>query len=87
MRLSLIVLGGAVAMAAAGSAAQAQNYPWCAEYGGDMGGARNCGFTTLAQCQEDVSGIGGFCELNNTYVPPIGPAPHRASKHRAPKNS
>jgi hypothetical protein len=25
-------------------------YPWCAEYGGRDGGARNCGFWTYQQC-------------------------------------
>jgi len=86
MRLSLIALAVAAGMAAAGSAAYAQNYPWCAQYGDGMGGS-NCGFTTLAQCQEDVSGIGGFCEQNNTYVPPLAPAPNRAARHHPQKSS
>ena len=43
-------------------------YPWCAQYsGGEDGGGRNCGFSTLEQCRETVSGIGGFCELNLFY--------------------
>jgi hypothetical protein len=50
-------------------AAQAQNYPWCAQYSDGGGGAQNCGFSTFAQCEADVSGIGGFCEPNNTYHP------------------
>jgi hypothetical protein len=82
MRLLLIVLGVAAVMAAPGSSAQAQNYPWCAQYGGGNGG-RNCGFTTFAQCQADVSGIGGFCEPNTTYVPLLAPASHRAAKRHA----
>jgi Protein of unknown function (DUF3551) len=86
MRLSFTMLGVAAAMAAAVGGAQAQNYPWCAQYSGGTGGARNCGFTTFQQCLENVSGIGGFCQLNNTYVPPAGPA-HRASKHRSHKTS
>jgi hypothetical protein len=53
----------------AGTAAHAQNYPWCAQYTGSMGGSMNCGFTTWAQCQADVSGIGGFCIRNDTYHP------------------
>jgi len=51
------------------TAANAQNYPWCAQYGGSMGGSMNCGFTSFAQCQADVTGIGGFCIQNNTYRP------------------
>jgi uncharacterized protein DUF3551 len=57
-----------VAAAAIGTPAEAQNYPWCAQYGNGTGGARNCGFSSFQQCQADVSGIGGFCEHNNTYV-------------------
>ena len=37
----------------------------------------NCGFSTYAQCMEDVSGVGGFCMLNNRYVPPVSAAPSR----------
>ncbi len=85
MRLSLIVLGVGAVLVAAGSSAQAQNYPWCAQYGGAMA-ARNCGFTSFAQCQADVSGIGGFCEPNTTYVP-LAPAPHRRAKHHPYTNS
>jgi Protein of unknown function (DUF3551) len=43
-------------------------YPWCAQYsGGEMGGGRNCGFSTIEQCRATVSGIGGFCEPNPFY--------------------
>lgn len=48
--------------------AQAQNYPWCAVL--DMGDwVSNCGFVTEQQCRTSVSGIGGFCMPNTTYVP------------------
>ncbi len=54
--------------------AQAQNFPWCAQYskGGDE---QNCGFVSFEQCMETVRGIGGFCVQNNTYQSP--PGPHR----------
>src|SRR5262245_53969965 len=42
-------------------------YPWCAQYSGDGGGGTNCGFLTIEQCREDVSGIGGFCVRNQFY--------------------
>jgi hypothetical protein len=42
-----------------------------------MGGAMNCGFSTYAQCMEDVSGVGGFCIVNNRYVPPASARPAR----------
>src|SRR5215471_12615950 len=42
---------------------RADYYPWCAQYT-LPGGASNCGFTTLAQCQAAVSGVGGYCIKN-----------------------
>jgi Protein of unknown function (DUF3551) len=64
-----------------GTHAEAQNYPWCAQYsGGSMGGGMNCGFTTFQQCLDTVKGIGGFCETNTQYVPPSGP--HSSSRVR-----
>lgn len=66
------------------SPAPAQNYPWCAEYGGggeDFGGT-NCGFVTLKQCMETVSGIGGFCVPNPMYQPPEQPSRPRRERPR-----
>jgi hypothetical protein len=74
MRVLLLTLGILGSMFAFGSVAEAQNYPWCAEYGGgDMGGGTNCGFTTFEQCMATLSGMGGFCNRNTQYVPPPGP--------------
>ena len=65
MRLLLLVLGISVCVVGIGTRAEAQNYPWCAHYGTGFGGI-NCGFTTFQQCMDTVSGIGGFCMVNNT---------------------
>jgi hypothetical protein len=62
----LVLLLGPIA-----TPAHAQNYPWCAYYGEPYDDS-NCGFVSFEQCMEDVRGIGGFCQLNNTYVPPAG---------------
>lgn len=62
------------------SEAEAQSnppYAWCAEYTGGRGGATNCGFVTLEQCQWTVSGIGGFCTRNLFYNGPAQGAPTR----------
>ena len=60
------------------------NYPWCAQYsGGGNGGGTNCGFTTYEQRTATVSGIGGFCNRNTTYVPPPGPHPTTQKKMRS----
>ncbi|HWM83212.1 MAG TPA: DUF3551 domain-containing protein [Pseudolabrys sp.] len=48
--------------------AVADPYPWCAQYGRD--GGRNCGFLTLQQCLDTVSGVGGGCERNLFYTGP-----------------
>ena len=69
MRFLLLALIGAITVL--GTPAQAQNYPWCAQYSGRaLGGAMNCGFVSFAQCMATVSGIGGFCVQNITYRPP-----------------
>src|SRR4029453_16404321 len=54
-------------------------YPWCAQYSGSGGGGTNCGFLTIEQCRETVSGIGGFCVPNQFYNP------GQASAGRGPK--
>jgi hypothetical protein len=77
---ALIILVGAVAFV---SHAEAQNYPWCALYMGPNAGATNCGFSTFQQCMTNVSGIGGFCQLNNLFVPPAGP--HSQAQRRSHK--
>lgn len=73
--MTAILLG----VIAIGAPAQAQNYPWCAYYGGRSGGASNCGFVSFEQCMATLNGIGGFCNLNTQYVPP--PGPHRRTRH------
>jgi len=44
--------------------AEAQNYPWCAYYGGFDDGGTNCGFTTFEQCIETARGLGSNCQPN-----------------------
>jgi hypothetical protein len=86
MRQSLFALALILGTLAIAPRAQAANYPWCALY--DKGGGEtSCSFSTFEQCLEDVHGIGGFCQANNTYVPPTAaPAPRRA-RHKSAKNS
>jgi Protein of unknown function (DUF3551) len=76
MKVFLLGIGIFAASTALTTIAQAQNYPWCAQYGNGMDGARNCGFENFEQCQANVRGIGGFCEPNNTYKAPIGTHRH-----------
>jgi hypothetical protein len=84
MRPLLLVLGICVAVIGIGTRAEAQNYPWCAYYGGKEGGGTNCGFTTFQQCLDTVSGIGGFCNVNTQYQPPPGPHPATRVQRRYP---
>jgi hypothetical protein len=37
-------------------------YPWCASYGGRMGGRQNCGFVTFQQCQANPRRQWGFLQ-------------------------
>lgn len=83
MRPIFLVLGLIAVSSVIGSSAAAQNYPWCAEYGGRMGGSSNCGFTSFQQCMAALSGNGGFCNRNTQYVPP--PGPHPAPNYRPPR--
>ena len=77
MRLFLLLPAVFIVAVGGAAPAHAQNYPWCAYYGGMGGGGKNCGFTTFQQCQATVSGIGGFCDRNPLYEPPPGPHAHR----------
>jgi hypothetical protein len=60
--------------------ADAQNYPWCAYYGGGGDDGTNCGFTTYDQCMATV--IGGYCARNTQYVPSVAmPRPRTRPWH------
>ena len=82
----LAVLAIVVATASAGTAVQAQNYPWCANFADGAG--TNCGFSTEQQCMVTIQGSGGYCSQNNLYKPAaaLAPARHQARKHHAGKN-
>jgi hypothetical protein len=90
MRLRLFLASLIIGLAGFATAAQAQNYPWCADYGEEMGGSSNCGFSTFEQCMAALSGNGGFCNRNTQYVP-SGPAPtpgtEQRRRHRRPRHS
>jgi hypothetical protein len=59
-------------------------YPWCAEYAGGYGGGGNCGFSTIEQCRDTISGIGGLCVPNSFYTGPAErPAKHARKRHRS----
>ena len=79
MRTLLFLLAIFAVTAGIGTPAQAQNYPWCAQYSG-LGGT-NCGFTTFQQCMATLAGMGGFCNANTQYVPPAD------GRRRAPTGS
>jgi len=62
MRIALGLLALPLAVLTGTDAAQAQNYPWCAQYA--ILGSVNCGFVTLEQCNAALSGNGGYCAPN-----------------------
>ncbi len=84
MRLLLLTLGIGVAVTGIGTRAGAQNYPWCAYYGGGDDGGTNCGFTTFQQCLDTVRGMGGFCQPNTQYQPPADPHSLKKARGRSP---
>jgi Protein of unknown function (DUF3551) len=65
MRNALAGLG--LLMAAFVTPASADPYRYCALLAVE-GGATNCYFVTLQQCQLAVSGNGGFCSANPFYT-------------------
>jgi Protein of unknown function (DUF3551) len=79
---ALIVSVAIAAMSALAQPAVAIEYPWCAQYGGEDGGGRNCGFTTIEQCMATISGMGGFCEHNLFYPGSAAEQPRRPRKHQ-----
>jgi hypothetical protein len=87
-KLSLFIVGMVAGATSASIRAEAQNYPWCAEYSGDSGGAMNCGFVSYDQCMLTVRGMGGFCVVNTQYHPPgpVVPLRYQAPKHHVAKN-
>jgi hypothetical protein len=50
---------------------------WCANYNS---GARNCGFSTQAQCLVTVSGVGGFCSVTSDAQSTSSSGPKRTRK-------
>lgn len=79
MRIPMLVMAFFILSVGIGAPAEAQNYPWCAQYSYRDGAT--CGFTTFDQCMATISGIGGFCHVNNQYVPPAALGRHRSSTH------
>lgn len=81
MSMRSLLVSSATAMLLIGLAttAQAQNYPWCAQYGW-RDGPRNCGFVSWQQCMATVSGVGGYCERNSMYVPNQGARPRKSRR-------
>jgi len=76
--LSLFVI--ALGTGLMGAPAHARDYPWCAFYTGPFQ-ATNCGFDTYQQCLATISGIGGYCQPNTTYVPPPVRRRQRANQY------
>ncbi len=68
--LPLFTAVGIAAMTALASPAAAIEYPWCAQYNGEEGGGRNCGFSTIEQCMTTVRGIGGILRTKSVLYRP-----------------
>ncbi len=67
MRIAVAALFSLVAVSTA-APAQADPYPWCAQYGGfGGGGVESCYYMTLEQCRASVAGIGGWCNRSVWY--------------------
>lgn len=70
----MAALGG---MSVVVAPAQAQNYPWCANFADGAG--TNCGFSSEEQCRITVQGSGGYCDRNTQFqMPAAAPAQSKA---------
>jgi hypothetical protein len=69
MRHLMLCGAAAIVLAAAtGAGPAAADERWCAIYNGaDGNGGVNCGFYTLQQCRDTISGAGGTCEFDYMY--------------------
>jgi hypothetical protein len=77
--LAVGTIGGAILSI---SPANAQEYPWCVQYGGR--GGSNCGFVTWEQCMAARSGNGGYCYRNRFFRvgAPYAQDPHAQERPR-----
>ena len=80
MRMMLAALTAAALAAMAGPAQAEITYPWCSQVA-SQDGARNCGFSTYAQCRAAASGNGAYCVENPMYRATTGTTPE-PRKHR-----
>ncbi len=71
--MRLIIAAAILAMAASGpaSAQTAKNYAFCSVTSGI---GTDCIYDNLAQCQQNIQGMGGFCKHGSGYDPshPLG---------------
>jgi hypothetical protein len=73
----------AVMSSVSGPAAAAIEYPWCVQYGGQNGGARNCGFVSYEQCMMTARGAGGMCQQNLFFPGSASDQPQRPRKRHS----
>jgi Protein of unknown function (DUF3551) len=79
----LVAAGAMIAVTYLSRPADANEYPWCAQYSSDDGGGgRNCGFVSWEQCMETVRGMGGDCQRNLFYEGPADRPVKHARKHK-----
>jgi len=82
MTMAPLIVVAVVLTQTSATALPCDNTRWCAQYGGSLGGATNCGFFNIEQCKATLSGGSDFCVPNQFYNP-CGPAgPRRSSRYR-----
>lgn len=77
--LTTLVVGIASAAEPVRAQTYDPSYPVCLQTYGIVGGAIECGYTSLAQCAGSASGRAAQCILNPYYASvPAAPRPRRA---------
>jgi len=71
-RCMLAAVSAFAALAAGGSTASAQDYPFCLQ-GKEWGYPGLCYFSTYQQCLASASGINAYCGINPRFAFERGP--------------
>lgn len=78
---AFVTAGSALAIPASTPLRADAGAQFCATFINAGGPFTRCDYYTFAQCQAALSGIGGSCDVNHTYVPgPYQGQPRRRSR-------
>jgi len=78
--LAILTISTVLTVAQSQAQTYSPNYPVCLQALSDNGGYIECGYTSLAQCNQSASGRGGTCFMNPYFA---SAGPHYRRQRRA----